>query len=358
MIRKLDLYMLRELIVPFLIGTLAVTMMFQANMLIGLYKNLNLQIVPPQSTAQLILLRTPEYLSMTLPVGTALATSMAFSRLTRETELTAMRSAGVSIFRILLPIAIAGIVIALANFVIVERVMPPAERSAKKLLNDVGTLAGAPTIMSNINVRLRNSIVNVGLVERGPSGIVNLTDILVIERPQSDEFTLIIARNGSYSEGKWLLKQAIGCRFRAGVMDTFVPEKDITIDERIALDNFFVQSTPEEMSLAELSKNISEAKKMQKNTTLQEIKYHTRFSIPASCFIFAIVGPIFAVRFARRGAFTGVLLSILLVLAYYNGHVISTEILGRNGYVPPVLSAWIPNIIFGLIGLIALRRAE
>jgi lipopolysaccharide export system permease protein len=53
-----------------------------------------------------------------------------------------------------------------------------------------------------------------------------------------------------------------------------------------------------------------------------------------------------------------VLLSIILVMAYYNAFIASTEIFGRNGWVPPLAAAWIPNLIFGLMGLIALRRLE
>jgi lipopolysaccharide export system permease protein len=65
-----------------------------------------------------------------------------------------------------------------------------------------------------------------------------------------------------------------------------------------------------------------------------------------------------AVNFARSGAFMGVLLSIFLVLLYYNAYVISTEILGRNSWVSPVVAAWLPNVVFLVLGLVFLRRAE
>jgi lipopolysaccharide export system permease protein len=66
----------------------------------------------------------------------------------------------------------------------------------------------------------------------------------------------------------------------------------------------------------------------------------------------------FAVWMSRAGPFVGVLFSLAMVLAYYNAFVISTEIFGRNGWLPPIAAAWLPNVIFFLLGLWAIRRAE
>ena len=93
--KKLDWYMLKELTVPFLIGTVAVLLMFQANQFIYLFKSVSLQNVPFSAFAQLVLYKTPYWANMTLPVGMSLAASLAMSRITRESELTAIRAANV-----------------------------------------------------------------------------------------------------------------------------------------------------------------------------------------------------------------------------------------------------------------------
>ena len=82
---------------PFLIGTVFVVLMFQGNILIALYKNLNLTAVPINGILQFVLLKTPEFLTLTLPIGAGLASSLALSRIVRESELTAMRAAGASV---------------------------------------------------------------------------------------------------------------------------------------------------------------------------------------------------------------------------------------------------------------------
>lgn len=75
--KTLDRYIIRELIVPFLIGTVAVVLMFQANTLIYMMKTYSVSNVPPLALAQIILYKTPDFLRMTLPVGMALASSLS-----------------------------------------------------------------------------------------------------------------------------------------------------------------------------------------------------------------------------------------------------------------------------------------
>ncbi|HMS55753.1 MAG TPA: LptF/LptG family permease, partial [Fimbriimonadaceae bacterium] len=79
--RVVDRYVFKELMVPFLIGTVAVVLMFQANFLIYILKTFSLGNIPPLALAQIILLKTPSFLNLTLPVGMALAASLAMSRL-------------------------------------------------------------------------------------------------------------------------------------------------------------------------------------------------------------------------------------------------------------------------------------
>ena len=62
--KKLDWYVLKELSVPFLIGTVSVLLMFQANQFIFLFKNISLQNVPFKAFVQLVLYKTPYWASM------------------------------------------------------------------------------------------------------------------------------------------------------------------------------------------------------------------------------------------------------------------------------------------------------
>lgn len=356
--RVLDRYLAREMFAPFVIGTVAVVLMFQANLLIALFKNLEMSQVPALAVAQIVLFKTPEFLVMTLPVGTALAASLAMSRITRESELTAMRAAGVSIRRVVLPVAVAGLAVALLNFWVVESLRPQAERQARRVSNEVGFLSLAPEFKSNVVVQLRNFTATFGTIRRGGENSVILEDLLLIERRPGGETVLVTAPAGEYQNGVWRIQNPIVRLLNGQDLKSFRTERELRIDEPIAIPSLFADPTPEELSIPALRAAIADGRRLKRPTTDLEIAYWTKFSVPAACLVFAVTGAMFAVWFSARGAFAGVLLSLGLVLAYYNLYVISTQILGRNGWLPPFWSAWLPDLVCLALGLLALRRLE
>ncbi|HRI43197.1 MAG TPA: LptF/LptG family permease [Fimbriimonadaceae bacterium] len=357
--KRLDRYIVREMLVPFLIGTVAVVLMFQINELIALYKNFNLSAVPMTAVLQVILFKTPTYLNMTLPVGVSLASSLAISRLTRESELTAIRSAGVSILRVVRPVMVAGVLVAGLNFWVAESIMPSATRKAFERQSDIGTLALNPEFKANVVQQVGEYLASIGSVERGQEGAIKLTDILLITHPRVGETLLITAPSGSYKGGVWVIRQPYLRMFKDRNLVDAKPDQDMLIQEPIRIEQFFGQGPiPEQQSITQLKNAIEMGKKARQDMTMQEVGYYVRFSVPAACIVFALTGPVFAVWLARSGAFIGVLLSIVLVLIYYNVFIVSTEIIGRNGWLDPMLSAWLPNILFAVLGFFALRRAE
>jgi len=82
--RKLDRYIWREMGVPLFSGVIVIAMLFMANDVIAIFKELNVANIPQVMVAQLVLLKLPGWLSLTLPVGVTLGVSLALSRLTRE----------------------------------------------------------------------------------------------------------------------------------------------------------------------------------------------------------------------------------------------------------------------------------
>lgn len=356
--KRLDRYVLREMIVPFLLGTVVIVFMFQANMLIALGKQFNMGNVPPAAIAQYILFKTPGFLQMTLPIGTAFAASLTVARLVRESELTAMRAAGVKIRRVVLPIILAGLAVSFANFYVVERVMPPSERRARDLLNEVAPLALSPDFRSNIVISMRGYQAWIGAVQKGPGGSLQLNDIMLMERRANQLATVITAERGRYADGVWSLDKPLIRIFEKDNLVSARPRGQFEIMERISIPDLFSVPMQDEKPMSELARAIAEGRRLNQDTRNLEISFHTRFSVPAACLVFAIAGPFFSVRFSRSGPFVGVLVSFVMVLAYYNAHVIFTEIFGRSGLLPPLVAAWGPNAIFALLGLLALRRLE
>src|SRR5437762_8095893 len=122
--KRLDRYMIREMVVPFLIGQGAVVLMLTGTVL---YNNANVFIsyrVPAIGVAKIALYFMPYLINLTMPVAMAVAASLTVSRLSRDSEVTAMRAAGISLKRIFLPIFVAGIALSALDFYFGEKVVP------------------------------------------------------------------------------------------------------------------------------------------------------------------------------------------------------------------------------------------
>jgi lipopolysaccharide export system permease protein len=356
--KRLDRYVWRELVVPFLIGTLAVQFMFMINQLMFIFKEFSLQKVPLDAVAQALLYKAPGWLNMTLPVGTALAASLAFTRLARESELTAMRAAGTSIRRVVLPCAFFGLLVGIGNFLIAEKVMPHSERKFQEIFTKIGVMGLTPEFRSNAVIYLKSYTATFGSVIRQSDDQLKLYQILLIERPAPNELRFYMGTEGLYNNGVWTLPDTTLWRFVDGDLEQYVVGKDIVINEKIIIENLLTTSAEQTQTSDELAAAIEVGKRTGTDTRRLEVAFHTRFSVPASCIVFAAIAPVFAIIFARTGGFAGVLLSFFLVLLYYNAFIVSTEIFGKNGWLDPVIAAWLPNVVFAVIGLFAMRRLE
>jgi lipopolysaccharide export system permease protein len=358
-IKTLDRYLLKELFVPFLIGTLMVVLMFSANTYMGLARELQLDNVPVSAIYQVIFYQTPLYLNMTLPIGMSLATSLAMSRIARESELTAMRAAGVPILRVLMPIALFGVLVSGFHFYDIEVLMPPSMKKASNLLAKVAGYGFTPTMATNKLINLGRYSASLGLVSRtGDSMDLAIKSVLLIDRPDTNTTNLTTAESATYKNGVWSFKNAYLDVIKGEDIWIAHPLKDFVINEPIRPEDMFAQTPPEEMSIKELQEGIKSSVSTGADVHRYQLSLYDKFFVPLSCFVFSFVSPMFAILFARSGGFAGVLLSFVMALAYYNLYVICSKILGKMGALPPMFVSALPDLLFIALGLWAVRKLE
>jgi lipopolysaccharide export system permease protein len=192
-----------------------------------------------------------------------------------------------------------------------------------------------------------------------------LSDVLLIERrppqtPSQKGATSVIlqAATGEYDRGVWTFQQPY-VRVLAGEdLISARPGKDVVVRDPINIQDFLGQPFKEAKTISDLHLAIDQARKLKGDTKALEIELCERYSIPFSCFVFSVLGPVLAIMLSRSGAFVGVFMSLIMVMVYYNAYVIFGQIVGKNGWVPPIVAAWTPNVIFLLIGIWMLRRVE
>lgn len=356
--KRLDRYLIKEMSVPVIVGVVVTALLFIGNEMIAVFRILNLSQVPPLAIVKYMVVKMPTFLTFTIPTGIALGSSLALSRLVRDGELTAMRSAGYSIKRILVTVLVAGAAFSGVAFFNAEKLVPRASVEERKLASELLIIGNLPQFERNLMIKLPPYVANFGEVEQYQNGSLRLADILLIERPRPGQEMVFRAKKGHYYKGIWTIEDPKVWLFEGGSLSTVDKAATIVINQRIELRDFLQGTQPENAPASELWERITAGRKAGANTRVLEVNFYERFALPAACIVFALSSALLSVKFPRGSAFQGLLLSFLTLWAFLNIHSVATTVLGQKGWLPPIASAWVTVGAFGLLTLMLLRSLE
>ncbi len=359
MIKKLDFYITKELLPPLCIGVFSFLLLFHAGILSTGYKDF--QDHPDATKAVFLYLcyKTPGFLNLIIPIGMAFGSSLSISRLARESEIVAIKSAGVPLFRIIFSTLVVGIILAIINFLLVETFTVHAEKKATEIKNEA--VYGPKNIgfKKNLTLFLKNDYVaSFREATRKKNNKVFLLDPILIKRSSQDTMEIYQGEYGVYDQGEWMIHQPIYRKLFHGELINHKKLPKFTFQHDVNIANLFAPPSPSEQTISELRKSIKEGREQKQDVTDLEIAYHVKFSIPAASIVFAFTGSVFSILASRFGGFMGLLVSIFMVMCYFNIHVAATSIIGKHGWLSPFFAAWISNIIFALAGYLGVKKAE
>lgn len=364
--RKLDRYVFKEMWVPFLAGTFVVALLFQANSYIMIAKLYNIENIPIFARIQWLFYTLPSQLKLTLPTGMALSAALSIGRMGRESEITALRTAGASVARLMRPVILFGLIAGALNFYMVDQIIPAYNKKAEDLFNKNALLgmANSNHFKENAFIQLDKYAASLGTISRRKDDVLAITDVMLIERTASGIRTIFTAPKGTYDAGFWSFPEGYGYSVD-GTEITVIHGFPITFDQTVDVNALFaasgaggLQSDYMNWPTADLRLAISTAPKTRINPRPFEVELYSRYAAGIACAVFSFTSAVFAVAFSRSGGFAGLLVSFGVVVLYYNAYVISVEILGKQENIPTWVAAWLPNLVFGLLGLIWLRRIE
>ncbi len=355
---RLDRYLLAEILPPFLFAMIAFTSIFAGSSIIPFISKSVTYGFPMSSILLLILYKVPPIVTIILPMAVLLAVILAFSRLSSDQEIVALRSMGISFGRMLVPVLLFGIAISMVNFMFNEVIVPQSNYKASVLQKNLRQTQ--KNIKNNINLTEYNKT---GL----PSRILNirqvsgydLSDVTVAEFEEGQLLRIIRSKSGKWQpQGGWVLNDGVMHTLSKNdenrVLKIKFEEEKINFD--INLDKLKnVRKSSEEMSIVELKESIRIKQRTGQSTLSDQVDWHLKIALPMVCAIFAVLGACVGVRPHRSTSAVGFGLSLLIIISYYILYSISL-VLGNAQIIPPFLVAWIPNIFVTLATLYLLRR--
>ncbi len=106
----------------------------------------------------------------------------------------------------------------------------------------------------------------------------------------------------------------------------------------------------QQMSVAELREEIDTLGSSGYDITRLKVDYHRKWAHPLAPLVMIMLGLPFAFKVGRRGSLYGIGVALLLVLVYW-ATMATFNALGLQAVLDPIIAAWTPNILFGLVGL-------
>ncbi len=315
---------------------------------------------PGNGEAQLLhyaSLRIPQLIARFLPYSVLLATIITLATLNQNSEVIAMKSAGLSAHQVLAPLMASALVVALVSFVFNERIVTRATSTLSAWsAAEYGPVPKDSGVRSNVYVSDGGDILLAATLSgRGNDTVMEQVtyyrrndDGMVVEQLRSPRAT--------YADPGWTLETPV--RFETETTAT-QQLATATVAKGIAPSRIEISKVDADaQNIIELSGSIRAMRDAGRRTGELEAAWWHKISGPLSSVLMPLLGAVAAFGLARSGQLLiRSIIGMALGFAYF---VIDNAAIamGNFGGYPPFVAAWAPFVLFALIGEAVLIRTE
>ncbi|MDR2437462.1 MAG: LptF/LptG family permease [Endomicrobium sp.] len=360
MIKILYRYIIENYFKIFLVSTSAFSVIVIISQLLGNQMKEYIEKKPPLSVTMLhVLTSTPEWLIQALPIATLLALLFSLGNLSKRSEITAMKAAGINMWRIISIFLVVGFIIGLADLAFRESVVTKTAVYSKKIKTEKikKEEEKVQTDFYNQIIALKNNLrVTVGHLNIKTNTMKNVA--LEIYNDNFELQKLVLAEEANWEDGTWILKNGVLRGAESDFMDEIYFK---TYDSNIYLtpeDIAFKDPPYDTMTTSDFKKYINRLGIFGKSSIKAKIELNKRYAAVFSHIIVMIIGIPFAVGFGRKTNMIFNFLAALSVTFMYWATQAVTSSLGKNLAVSPFMAAWLPNFIFLVIGTYLLIKVR
>jgi lipopolysaccharide export system permease protein len=364
--RTLSIYIISEILAPFLFGLLAFTVLLLTARILRLIELVVTRGVSFLQIGKLFGLILPTFLEMTVPMAFLLAILFGLGRLSSDQELLALKVSGVGPVRILLPIAMFSLLVCSFTMLTTTWLRPAASLAMKKEIFEIAK--------GRIGTTMREKVFNnhfpkvlIYVEEVVPPGNT-FQGMLIVDRRNPSRENVIISRVGLFSSDE----ESQNIVFK--LFDGTVHEKDkkrkgfsqtrfnvyhvkLDLEETFGLIRQKKRG-PKEMSLRRLVRTIRSKNAQGLKSTSELIELHQRLAFSFAPIVLGLLGGALVmaqtrVRASRPWGFAACLFWLLIYYALLS----MGKALGEREILAPWLALWLPNLVVGLIATYYIKKA-
>ncbi|MBI4586051.1 MAG: LptF/LptG family permease [Planctomycetes bacterium] len=372
LLRTFDRYLIRSFLFAYLIcavsfiGLYALVEAFtKVNRFIpaGLYSPIDIAGQFLGNFGQYLLAMVPTiYVNYMGPILTLAAAMFTLTQLNRTNEFTPIKACGISIFRAIVPIFFLAGGLAAWSFCLQEWVLPELREPIRRAmtLSRSGSIRPDPFDDPVYNLHLRAaqyvpdaksaSLITVIKWEADVKEVLDAEKMVWVPDPDSTP---------RKERGRWLI--------RNGSIQRWDKNRDLIINpnakdfDRLKepFQELWLESTLTPLDLETSDQDISylswrelreQASRLRSNRSFR-VKLHHHFAFPFSHVILLFLGIPFVLNYQTRSFFLNLAVSFCLCAAYFFVSSMTLSLATDPGNLPPVVAAWLPNILFGSLGL-------
>jgi lipopolysaccharide export system permease protein len=302
-------------------------------------------------------LRVPAIIQRFLPFSVLLGTLIAFMTLNQNSEVIAMKAAGLSAHQVLAPFIVASLLLAVVSFVFNERIVTRAVSTLTKWeAVEFGPIPDARGGVTNVWVRDGDDLIHADIAN-GRGMATRLTNVSVYDRTGGVLKSVIDAATAKpVAGGGWELTNARAFDVASGVRRSL---GTVRVAKEVRPDQFTLASVdPLGLSYSALSTAIEDLDAAGRPTASLKANLWHKFSGPLSTVLMPLLAAVAAFGLARSGKlFVRAVIGMALGFAYFVADNFGLA-MGNLGAYPPLLAAWGPFVLFLALGEAVLIRTE
>ena len=305
------------------------------------------------------------FLPLTFPMGMLLAALLGFDRLSRDSEVVALFAGGIPFLRIIAPVIGLGLTVSLVNYVFNDRIASFAHAWVADFNSHRQDVIGETTRPLDLANRSDGKLQVTVHIEKGYDVIAKaLRGVTITVYSPDGRPNQVIYADRAIAKGSgfktWTLYNGYLYNCQGVPANSPFPEMQTNEINKTPENMTFLQRDPETLNFRDLQKQINELKAGGGDSSdirNAEVGLWFKVSLPFSCLIFGMVGAPLGMKSPRSGKVSGLFWALPIMLGYYVIYMTMSNA-AAGGSVPPILAAWLPNIIGLFVGAALIWKAS
>ena len=351
-------YFYREFFTFFLLSLITFLITYLVIEFFGKIDNFLGTQVPLNVVLSYFIYQIPFVIQQMIPLAVLISAMLMLGIMNKHNEILALKNSGQSLFNLAYPLITISILIGIGSFFLSESFVPITNSRANHIWN-VEVKKRRPRgayKLSHLWYRGKDSIYQIRTYDSRKKTIEGLT-IFFFDR----DFRLrkrIDAKRATWIKGRWYLTDGLSQTIEADGSRKLIRFKSHTVQLPETPENFErTMKSPEEMSFWELRHYTRKIREEGYDSTRSEVELNTKMAFPFISLVLVLVGIPLAFRKKRGGIPLSITIAIGVSFLYLLTFGLSRS-LALSGALPPILGAWLANLLFSLFGICLMLSVE